>query len=83
MSTNTTAENTAPSERLDKIVLKVHHIVRHFKLGKQTVRALDDVSFEVSRGGFTPWLSSNQQSNSCSTTFIKIGEHNPPWGVPE
>jgi len=68
-TTNKTAENTAPSERLDKIVLKVHHIVRHFKLGKQTVQALDDVSYEVKRGEFVSIMG---KSGSGKTTLLNI-----------
>ena len=33
-----------------KVLLKVEHLSQHFKLGKHTLRAVDDVNFEIYKG---------------------------------
>ena len=33
-----------------KVLLKVEHLEQYFKLGKRTLRAVDDVNFEIYKG---------------------------------
>ena len=33
-----------------KVLLKVEHLSQHFKLGKHTLKAVDDVNFEIYKG---------------------------------
>ena len=33
-----------------EVLLKVEHLQQYFKLGKATLRAVDDVNFEIYRG---------------------------------
>jgi peptide/nickel transport system ATP-binding protein len=39
-----------PLRDRDDIVLRIEHLVVHFSVGKQTVQAVSDVSFDVARG---------------------------------
>ena len=34
----------------EEVLLKVEHLQQYFKLGKATLRAVDDVNFEIYRG---------------------------------